>query len=160
MVVEAAGNPDASRPFSREARQLTAEQARFATSSIHISTRIIQVDCERSSRPGPDLTHELNVPFYEKMLRNPARSRRIGWQGSRAPPVLEGVGDRKVMTDGTRTVEVLHMRGNLHSEGMLMVYLPKERMLVQADQFSPRPAGIELPLEPLTRPTSMRTSSG
>ena len=31
-----------------------------------------------------------------------------------------------------------------------MVYLPKERFLVQADQFSPRPAGITLPWSPHT----------
>ena len=84
------------------------------------------------------------------MLRNPATIAPDRLAKEPRPPVLEGVGDRKVLTDGTRTVEVLHMRGNLHSEGMLMVYLPKERMLIQADQFSPRPENVKLPWSPHT----------
>ena len=43
------------------------------------------------------------------------------------------------------------MRGNLHSEGLLMIYLPKERFLVQADNYSPRPAEAKpLPWSPHT----------
>jgi glyoxylase-like metal-dependent hydrolase (beta-lactamase superfamily II) len=52
-------------------------------------------------------------------------------------PVVEGVRDKRVMTDGTRTVEILHLAGNAHADSMLMVYLPKEKLLIQADVFTP-----------------------
>ena len=56
-----------------------------------------------------------------------------------------------MITDGTRVVEVHLVRGNLHSEGLLMVYLPKERMVIQADNYSPRPADAkQLPWSPHT----------
>jgi glyoxylase-like metal-dependent hydrolase (beta-lactamase superfamily II) len=98
------------------------------------------------------LTHEVNVPFYEKMLRNPATIEPDALAKNPKAPVLERVRDKKVITDGTRVVEVYHVRGNLHSEGLLMVYLPKERMIIHADLFSPRPAEAkQLPWSPLTQ---------
>ena len=55
-------------------------------------------------------------------------------------PVVEGVQDKRVMTDGTRTVEIHHIAGNAHCEGLLMVYLPKEKLLSEADVFTPAAA--------------------
>lgn len=51
-------------------------------------------------------------------------------------PIVEGVRDRRVLTDGARTLEIHHVRGNLHSEGLLMAYLPTEKLLIQADAWS------------------------
>jgi len=50
-----------------------------------------------------------------------------------------------VMNDGTRAVEIHHVAGNNHEDGMLMVYLPKEKLLIQADMFSPAPPNAPPP---------------
>jgi glyoxylase-like metal-dependent hydrolase (beta-lactamase superfamily II) len=63
-------------------------------------------------------------------------------------PVVEGVRDRRVLTDGTRTVELHHIAGNAHADGLLMVYLPKEKLLSEADVFTPPPAGTPPPMPP------------
>ena len=42
-----------------------------------------------------------------------------------------------MLKDALRTVAVYHVDGNPHSETMLMVHLPAERVLVQVDAFSP-----------------------
>jgi glyoxylase-like metal-dependent hydrolase (beta-lactamase superfamily II) len=34
-------------------------------------------------------------------------------------------------------VEIHHIAGNLHEDGMLMVYLPKEKLLIEADAYTP-----------------------
>jgi len=52
-------------------------------------------------------------------------------------PRIEGVGAKRVITDGTRTVELHHITENRHSKSMLVVYLPKEKILIQADLFGP-----------------------
>ena len=50
---------------------------------------------------------------------------------------VEGVQDRRVLTDGTRVVELHHVAANLHHDGLLLAYLPKEKLLIEADAFTP-----------------------
>lgn len=85
------------------------------------------------------ITHELNKPYYEKIFRNPHTLNPDRLARANRTAVIEGVKDKRVLTDGTRTVELHHIRGNLHDPAMLMAYLPKEKMLIQADAFNPRP---------------------
>jgi hypothetical protein len=49
---------------------------------------------------------------------------------------VEGVGEDKTYTDGTMTV-VLSPLSSVHSETMLIAYFPKEKLVVQADQYTP-----------------------
>jgi glyoxylase-like metal-dependent hydrolase (beta-lactamase superfamily II) len=83
------------------------------------------------------ITHETNRAFFERALAGPAtvapdRLARSGRKGT-----VEGVRDRRVLTDGTRNVEIHHIAGSIHADGLLMVYLPKEKLLSQADAFTP-----------------------
>lgn len=47
------------------------------------------------------------------------------------------VGAKGTLTDGTRTIELHLMTGYEHAGDMLMIYLPKEKILAQADAFVP-----------------------
>jgi glyoxylase-like metal-dependent hydrolase (beta-lactamase superfamily II) len=58
---------------------------------------------------------------------------------------FEGVRDKRVLTDGQRPVEIHPMAGNTHADGMRMVYLPKERLLVPADAYTPAPPNPPAP---------------
>jgi len=49
---------------------------------------------------------------------------------------VQYVGDKKVFTDGTHTIETYHLKGSTHSVGMLLVYLPKQKILIEADEFN------------------------
>lgn len=57
---------------------------------------------------------------------------------SRRPKHLKLVAfdDSYVMRDAAHTVELYHVLHNPHGDTQLMAYLPKERMLVQADMYS------------------------
>jgi hypothetical protein len=44
--------------------------------------------------------------------------------------------DKYVLTDGARTIEVHWDFGDMHDQYLCFAYLPKERILVQADDFS------------------------
>ena len=83
------------------------------------------------------ITHESNRAFFERALAAPAKVApdHLAKSGKRA--TVEGVGAKRVLTDGTRTVEIHHVAGNNHGDGMLMVYLPAEKLLSQADMFTP-----------------------
>ena len=91
------------------------------------------------------VTHRDNIPYYQQLWAgswtlSPDRLAQSG-----KTPVFEGVLGSRIMTDGSRSLTIYHYPGNLHNPGMLMVYLPKEQILIEADSFS-TPAG------PLTSP--------
>ena len=94
------------------------------------------------------LTHELNKPFFEKIFALPRRINPDSLAKSSRKPVVEGVGARRVLTDGSQTLELHHLQGNQHNDGLLMAYLPKERLLIQADAFHPRPGAKPYPSPP------------
>jgi len=94
------------------------------------------------------ITHEVNRPFFERTLAAPATIRPDHLAKSGKKGVVEGVRDKRVLNDGARTVEIHHIAGVLHDDGLLMVYLPKEQLLSQADTFTPLPAGATPPMPP------------
>ena len=55
--------------------------------------------------------------------------------------------DRMVLGDGTRTIELLRATDTNHSDTMLMAYLPKERLLIEADLFTPGPPNAPPPAQ-------------
>jgi glyoxylase-like metal-dependent hydrolase (beta-lactamase superfamily II) len=54
---------------------------------------------------------------------------------------FETVVQRYTLSDGTRTMEVHSMQGLNHVEGMLIAYLPAEKILIEADMFNGVAAG-------------------
>ncbi len=91
------------------------------------------------------LTHESNRAFFERTLAARATVRPDLLAKSGRKGVVEGVGDKRVLTDGARSVEIYHIAGNLHEDGLLMVYLPKEKVLSQADTYTPAPPNTPPP---------------
>ena len=94
------------------------------------------------------VTSEVNRTFFEWALSAAATVSPDRLAKSKRTGTVEGVRDKRVMTDGTRTVEIHHIAGILHHDGMIMVYLPKEKLLIQADAFSPVAANAKYPTPP------------
>ena len=84
------------------------------------------------------VTHQGNKDFYERVVYpRPHTINPDALQKNRKPLNLLVVGDRHTMRDSLRTVEIHHMPGNPHNASMLVVYLPAEKILIQADLFNP-----------------------
>jgi glyoxylase-like metal-dependent hydrolase (beta-lactamase superfamily II) len=83
------------------------------------------------------ITHRDNIPFYEQVWANPRTINPDRLAKSGRQPVFEGVVGSRTLTDGSRELVLYHYAGNMHNSGMLMVYLPKERILIEADSYSP-----------------------
>ena len=86
------------------------------------------------------VTHSLNAPYYARIFAAPSTIApdRLSRSGTRA--VFETLTEKKVLTDGTRTIELYLIQDSPHADGAIMAYLPAEKMLVQADIFdSPGP---------------------
>lgn len=91
------------------------------------------------------ITHRDNIPYYQQLWAgswtiSPDRLAKSG-----RAPALEGVLGTRMLTDGSKTAVIYHYAGNMHNPGMLMVHLPKEKILVEADSFSPPPAPLTSP---------------
>src|SRR5437867_1594931 len=83
------------------------------------------------------LMQETNMPFLKTLLSRPKTMRPDSLaKAGNITPNVEGVKDEKSLTDGERTVELRDLP-NPHSSGMLMVYLPKEKILFESDLFTP-----------------------
>jgi hypothetical protein len=64
--------------------------------------------------------------------------------GNRIPPI-ETVNQKYVLSDGSRTMDIYPVQGLAHNSNMLIVYLPTEKMLINADLYSPPAAGAQPP---------------
>ncbi|MBM3818415.1 MAG: MBL fold metallo-hydrolase [Acidimicrobiia bacterium] len=82
------------------------------------------------------VTHENNRLFFERALNSPRTLAPDAIAKSGRKAVVEGMRDRRVFTDGTRTLEIHEVKGLPHADGLLMAYLPKERILAYADMFN------------------------
>ena len=147
LVVEAPLNDERALAVLAEVRGLSPKPVKFVINSHH------HFDHAGGLRAVAGegitiLTHEVNRPFFSRVLATPATVKpdhltRTGKKGA-----VEGVRDRQVLSDGTREVEIHHIAGNPHHDGLLMVYLPKERLLIQADAYTPAPANAPPPTSP------------
>ena len=55
------------------------------------------------------------------------------------------VKDKRTISDGERSIDVMHMEALDHAQDMLMVWLPKEKIVVEGDMYNPAPAGQPQP---------------
>jgi hypothetical protein len=82
------------------------------------------------------ITHESNKAFYESAWKQPRTMDpdRLAMQPRDASFIT--FKDKYVLTDGSRSVEVHLIIGDQHDEFLSLAYLPKEKILVEADDFS------------------------
>ena len=86
------------------------------------------------------ITHEGNRAFIEDIVRRPHTFMQDALARNPRPLAIETLANRRTLRDATRTVELYAVRGR-HSGTMLVAYLPRERLLIQADLFNPPPPG-------------------
>ena len=105
------------------------------------------------------VTPEVNRSFLMSALSAPRTLAPDSLSKSGKKPVVEGfTGDKRVFQDGTRTLEVHVIKGLPHADGLVIGYLPKEKILVYADMFNLPPANDPVPNPPsLVRVSSPTT---
>lgn len=83
------------------------------------------------------VTQAANIPYYQEIWSNPRliAPDRLAKSGRTA--TFDGIIGSRTYRDETREMVVYDYRENMHNAGMLMVFLPKERMLIEADSWTP-----------------------
>jgi glyoxylase-like metal-dependent hydrolase (beta-lactamase superfamily II) len=83
------------------------------------------------------VTHELNKPYYEKAWAAPRTLNPDKLAQASKPATFETFTDKHVMSDGSRSIEVYPIAGNGHNDAFAMIYLPKEKILIEVDAWAP-----------------------
>jgi glyoxylase-like metal-dependent hydrolase (beta-lactamase superfamily II) len=96
------------------------------------------------------ITHDANKAFFERALNAPRTLAPDSMSKSGKKPKIETIAEKRVLQDETRTVEIHHVTGLPHADGMLMVYLPKEKILAYADMFNLPTPDNPVPNPPVT----------
>src|SRR5262245_45339465 len=158
-VVEAPLDEARSLAVIREVKRLIPNKPiRYLVSTHHHWDHLGGVRAYVASENVTIVLQENNHSYYAEVLSvkpwvlKPDRL-------SLAPPeeVAEGytfekVGQKYVLTDGTKVMEIYNVQGLQHAQGMLMAYMPKERIVVEADLFTPPAQGAALP--PMVAPSA------
>jgi glyoxylase-like metal-dependent hydrolase (beta-lactamase superfamily II) len=100
------------------------------------------------------VTHQSNVPYFEKTVVAPATLAPDMQAKSPKPPMFQGVSDKTVITDGKQTIEVYANNGDTHTNEYTLIYLPGPRILVEADAYSPGPP--DAPIPPMPPPNAVK----
>lgn len=101
------------------------------------------------------VTHWKNYDFYTRDVLNYAPRTLQPDMMALWPPTevaegyqYESVRENYTLADGVRTMRISYVQPLGHVEGMLVAYLPAEKIVIEADLFDPPVAGAALPLEP------------
>jgi glyoxylase-like metal-dependent hydrolase (beta-lactamase superfamily II) len=90
-----------------------------------------------AARGATILTQEANVPFVKTLLSRPKTIRPDSLaRAGNITAVVDGIKDVRSLTDGERTIELREIP-NPHAAGMLVAYLPNEKVLFVSDLFTP-----------------------
>ena len=145
VVVEGPGNEDRSKIVIGEVKKLYPNKPmRYLINTHHHFDHSGGIRTF-AAEGATIITHQMNKPYYENNAKNPWALAPDSLATSKKPLKIETMTDKKVLTDGTRTVELHLIKGNPHNDGLIMVYLPKEKILIQADAFNPPAANATPP---------------
>ncbi len=99
------------------------------------------------------ITHEANGDFYRNVFFHPGTrslepdvlSSRMPWFAPNRVPAIELVSDSYTLTDGEREMHMYAVEDLSHTGTMLIVHLPAERILINADLYSPPRPDVDPP---------------
>jgi glyoxylase-like metal-dependent hydrolase (beta-lactamase superfamily II) len=136
IVVESPINDDRAAAVLGEVKKLSSKPIKYVIASHHHFDHAGGLRAF-AAEGVTVIAHDANKAFLEKTLAapatvNPDRLAKSGKKGT-----VEGVGARRTLTDGTRTVDIHHITDNVHHGGLIMVHLPKEKFLSEADVYTP-----------------------
>ena len=83
------------------------------------------------------ITHATNAAFYRRLAQQPSTLVPDALSESPKDLVIEAFDDKASYEDETMTVELYHLEGSPHTDGLIMAYVPRERVVIQVDAFTP-----------------------
>lgn len=94
------------------------------------------------------VTHQPNQAYYQEIWTNPHSIHPDRLAKSNKSANFESFTGKHVLTDGKRNIEIHSLADNSHNDAFVLVYLPAEKILIEADAYTPLAANAPLPAAP------------
>ena len=94
------------------------------------------------------VTHQPNQAYFAKVWAAPHTINPDRLAKSNKEARFDGFTGKHVLTDGKRPIEIHSIAGNGHNDAFVLVYLPNEKILVEADAYTPTAANVPPPATP------------
>jgi glyoxylase-like metal-dependent hydrolase (beta-lactamase superfamily II) len=83
------------------------------------------------------IAHKASAEYFRQAAGRPHTLVPDALEKSKRPVTIDVVDDAMTIKDGSRVIELYHIAGNPHADTLLMAYFPRERVLVEADVYTP-----------------------
>ncbi|MDA2934705.1 MBL fold metallo-hydrolase [Acidobacteria bacterium AH-259-D05] len=134
VVVEGPGNEMHSLEVIRHIRETVGDKPiRYLITTHHHSDHTGGIRTY-VGEGATVVTHANNEEVIREILTRPHTLKPDHLALSGQEPQIEVVEDTHTITDGKRTIELMHVP-NPHANGYLAIYLPKERLFFESDMF-------------------------
>ena len=94
------------------------------------------------------VTSEQARPWFERTMANPNNVSPDALAKSGRRVQVTGVNGQRNLGDAARPVEIFLIEDSVHAQGFMMVWLPKERLLIEADAYTPGAPNAAPPVPP------------
>jgi glyoxylase-like metal-dependent hydrolase (beta-lactamase superfamily II) len=91
------------------------------------------------------VTHKDNQSYYEQAWAAPRSINPDLLAKSGKAAKFETFTAKHVLTDGQRSIELYPLEGNSHNDAFVAIYLPKEKILIEVDAYTPLAANQQAP---------------
>jgi glyoxylase-like metal-dependent hydrolase (beta-lactamase superfamily II) len=137
----------ASAVMAEARRVIPGKPIRFMVNSHHHFDHSGGVRAA-ASEGATIISSAAGVPFFQQALANASTIRPDMLAKSGKKASVEGINGKRILTDGSRQVELHLITDSVHADGFVMVYLPAERLLIQADAYTPGAPNSAPPAKP------------
>ena len=84
------------------------------------------------------VTADVNKAYYQQVFKRKATMTPDELAKNPRKPVIIGVKDKYVITDGDQSLEIYTTQGDTHTGELLVGYITKPKILIEADSYSPQ----------------------
>ncbi|MGH6646904.1 MBL fold metallo-hydrolase [Aquabacterium sp.] len=94
------------------------------------------------------VTHKDNETYYKKVWAAPHKLNPDSLAESRKTARFETFTGKHVLADKDHPVEIYPIADNSHNDAFALIYLPKEKILIEGDAYTPVAANAPIPTPP------------
>jgi glyoxylase-like metal-dependent hydrolase (beta-lactamase superfamily II) len=91
------------------------------------------------------ITNQMNAAYYEKLFDSPHTLDPDDLAKNPKRATILPIKEKYVLTEGDQSIELYHIDGDMHAADLTMAYIPKAKILVEADDFTPSTPQVPAP---------------